>query len=625
MLASALIVLAYMPGLHGPYLLDDIGNLEPLHRWVEGRLGWHAVVFDNRSGPTGRPVSMLTFLFDAWREPALNSAGFKATNLAIHILTAWLAFAVVWRVALASGGWDKRHALALGVILAVIWMWMPIQVSTVLYVIQRMAQLAALFTLAAIVAYLHARSCLDEGRTRRGTIFLWLVAPFLSLCAILGKENGALAFPLFAVAEFTLYRRPRPRQVHAFLALTVGLPCLAFLGFMATHPLFFASSYGGRTFTLSERLLTEPRVLWSYLQTAFFPVGERMGLYHDNFPVSTSLWQPATTVLAIVAWLGVLVLAWRLRRRAPLFTFGVGAFFVAHAMESGPVALELYFEHRNYLPLVFALIAVAGLILAMPRPRARVQVAAGACGGLLLLVYLAGTWSTASGWADDNTFYATQYRYNPTSPRLLSNLAGRSMQAGDLKSALYFIGQGETYSPAVEAATTTMWRLGAYCTAKTPVPDDLYGELATRATGRITTYYMVALELLADQAQGGCPGLDANRVAVTTIQWIDASSQPVGAQELWRSRYNAARLLAAADHMQEARDEVRKAWLASAHNDGVGVLLFQLNATLGDKAGCEEVLAYLERDARGDNADLATAAAAFRKALDSGQIGKATP
>ncbi|MGA7437413.1 MAG: hypothetical protein WBW32_04695 [Luteibacter sp.] len=625
LLASIVVILAYLPGLHGPFLLDDVGNLEPLHRWTEGRLGWRGVVLDNRSGPTGRPLSMLTFLFDAWRMPALASIAFKPTNLAIHIVTACLAFTLTWRAALATRHFDQRQALGLGVIIAVVWMWLPIQVSTVLYVVQRMAQLAALFTLATLTAYLHARACINKGQRVRGGLVLWLLVPALGACAALSKENGALAFPLLAVAEITLFRGPRTRQVWAFLAITVGFPCLLVGTYLALHPWYFSAGYAGRPFTLDERLLTEPRVLWSYLQTAFFPVGPRMGIFHDNFPLSTSLWQPITTLLAIGAWVGVIVLAWLLRRRAPLFTFGVCAFLVAHTMESGPLSLELYFEHRNYLPLVFALIALAGLVFALPRPRARVQWAAAGCGALLMLVYLASTWNHATGWGDDNTFYSMQYRYNPTSPRLLSNLAGRSMEAGDLKSALYFIGQTETYSPKTEAATSTLWRFGAYCAAKTPIPDELYGELALRATGRVTSYAMVAVELLADQARDGCTGLDANRAANTVISWIDRSPQTPGEQELWRSRYNAARLLAASGHISEARDETQRAWIDSAHNNGVGVFLFQLNATLGDRERCGEVLAYLERAAHGDNKDLVETAKAFRQALDSGQIGNGKP
>jgi hypothetical protein len=405
----------------------------------------------------------------------------------------------------------------------------------------------------------------------------------------------------------------------------VGLPCLVVAGYLAIHPWYFSAGYAGRPFTLTERLLTEPRVLWSYLQTAFFPVGPRMGIYHDNFPLSTSLWQPMTTWLAIAAWLAVLVLAWILRHRARLFTFGVCAFFVAHAMESGPLSLELYFEHRDYLPLVFALIAMAGLVLALPPVRARVRVAAATCGMILLVVYLASTWNHATGWGDDNTFYAMQYRYNPTSPRLLSNLAGRSMQAGDLKSSLYFIGQAEQYSPKAEAATSTAWRIGAYCAAKEPVPEELYNELSARASGRITSYYMVAFELIAQQTEEGCPGIDASRIANTTIQWADRAPQTAGEQELWRTRYNAARLLASAGHIREARDEAHRAWVDGAHNNGVGVLLFQLNGTLGDTDACREVLGYLERSAHGDNKDLAETAAAFRQALDSGKIGSGTP
>src|ERR1700754_2018616 len=399
-------VVIYMPGLHGPYLLDDIGNLEPLKRWVEGRLGWQGVVFDNRSGPTGRPLSMLTFLLDAARNPSLQSFAFKPTNLAIHILCGALVFALARTAATSAGLSPNKIAVTAGFI-AVCWLWLPVQVSTVLYIVQRMAQLATLFSLACVLTYIVSRRRIDNG-CFTGHLLLWIAVPIFGAMATLSKENGALALPLCAVAEFTLFRQgSRSKSVLWFLSLTVALPVAAALVYLASHPRFFVNGYGGRDFTLGERLLTEPRVLWSYLQTTFFPVGPRMGIFHDNFPLSTDVVNPLTTLPAIIAWIAVAIWAFVWRQRAPLFAYGVFSFFTAHLMESGPISLELYFEHRNYLPSIFALIALAGLIHSFSLRLTSIATRALAvCGIALLGIYAIGTWNHATGWSRDDTFYA---------------------------------------------------------------------------------------------------------------------------------------------------------------------------------------------------------------------------
>jgi hypothetical protein len=80
-------VLAYWPGLSGPFMLDDYGAIAALGKY-DGVRDWEtfkAYVFGGHSGPTGRPVSLLTFLIDSQNWPA-DPWPFKRTNLIIHLL-----------------------------------------------------------------------------------------------------------------------------------------------------------------------------------------------------------------------------------------------------------------------------------------------------------------------------------------------------------------------------------------------------------------------------------------------------------------------------------------------------------------------------------------------------------
>lgn len=81
-------VVAYWPGLDGPFLLDDFGSIRALGDYG-GVVDWQSFkifVFGGHAGPTGRPVSLLSFLIDANNWPA-ESWPFKRTNLVIHLLT----------------------------------------------------------------------------------------------------------------------------------------------------------------------------------------------------------------------------------------------------------------------------------------------------------------------------------------------------------------------------------------------------------------------------------------------------------------------------------------------------------------------------------------------------------
>ena len=114
---------------------------------------------------------------------------FKAVNLALHLACGVVLFALTR--ALAGLRVDARAARTAALLACALWLLSPLLVSTVLYTVQRMAQLATLFSLAGLLCYVHGR--------RRGSRAA--VAAAFGLCwplAALSKENGAL-LPLLAL------------------------------------------------------------------------------------------------------------------------------------------------------------------------------------------------------------------------------------------------------------------------------------------------------------------------------------------------------------------------------------------------------------------------------------------
>src|SRR4051812_37775191 len=126
-LVALLCILAYLPGLAGPFVFDDTPNLvTPLQTWLDGAIGWREIVFGNHSGMLGRPISMLTFLGNA-AISGLDPAPFKATNLAIHLLCGALLYCLLKRL-LREDVLLARHASLAAILVSAVWLLHPMQV-----------------------------------------------------------------------------------------------------------------------------------------------------------------------------------------------------------------------------------------------------------------------------------------------------------------------------------------------------------------------------------------------------------------------------------------------------------------------------------------------------------------
>lgn len=346
----------YQPGISGPLLLDDWDNLSVLENApIDGWDGFRSFVFGNASGPTGRPVSMLSFLLDGRSWP-IDVASSKQTNILIHILCALSLLALAVCV-FYSVGVKRPRIYLLAFLSASIWALHPLNVSTVLYLIQRMTQLATLFSLIGLICFFVGRVLILQDVAKGLALLLLALFPF-GLLAVLAKENGALLLASFVIIELTLFQKLETNKAYTrWFRFGVIIPLCLFGTYLAATFLSSIEDYNYRTFSLLERLLTESRILVHYLSNIFLPQIEGFGLYHDDIVISTTLWQPLTTALSMACLLSLLVLSIRMRIKEPMFSFAVLWFFVWHFLESTYLPLELYFEHRNYLPMIGPILA----------------------------------------------------------------------------------------------------------------------------------------------------------------------------------------------------------------------------------------------------------------------------
>lgn len=407
--------LAYRPGLHSGFLFDDAANLPVLGEYghINSLDRLLRYLTSGRADPTGRPLSLLSLLLDARDWPA-PSYSFKRTNLLIHLINGALLYTLLKRLGSVLQMPPSESGIA-AVIGAGVWLLHPLFVSTVLYAVQREAMLPALFALLGLHAWLSARRRMLEGRSGGAACLLMAILGVTALAA-LSKPNGLLFPVLVLVVESVIPKpnSPEAARYRRWLLSSAGpVALLVLCGLMLVAVRNFGSGeVEGRNFSTFQRLITEPAILLKYLQLLFL-VDPRYGsLFHDQYVPAANLLSPWWTLPAILACFAACLLASITRRRCPAISLAVLFYFAGHLMESSSLSLELYFEHRNYLPSVM-LFWPLGLALTGSRWRiARVGLSAALLASLTFLTY-----TTARIWGSPLERAEIWVREAPDSPR----------------------------------------------------------------------------------------------------------------------------------------------------------------------------------------------------------------
>lgn len=436
----AATALAYWPGLRGGFIFDDLPNLVLSQAWKIGSFtptNIQRVLQSDISGELGRPLAMLSFAANhIWTGP--DPFALKLTNLFMHLTNGVLVYFLCRQLLpltlhgdRVAGRVELTSALVAGA-----WLLHPLQVSTVLYSVQRMEIGAATGVLGCVVMYLVARRHHLEGRPCLG----WFGLAGLFLLTGLGfKESAVVALPVLLLVEFFVlgFRNPNGRTSRALLifhSAWLGAALLVFSIFVlpgALQPV----EYAHRDFGVMQRLLSQGPVLTMYLSQILFPLPETMLFYYDQIEAPAGLFSPPRTALSFLVLMAVMSLALVLRRRWPLANLGVFWFFACHSLTSNVIPLELAFEHRNYLALLGPILAGSEILYRLTR-RLHGD-AAFTIGAAPVLALFGLCLIQASTWGDPFRLTAALAGRNPASPR--ANY--------DLGTRLYQIARGDTSSP----------------------------------------------------------------------------------------------------------------------------------------------------------------------------------
>jgi len=422
----------YWPGLRGPFLFDDFGTIvdnKAIHvtslAWEA--LWWAATSFDPGGVLGARPLSMAGFALNHVFG-GLDPWGYKLVGLIVHLANVVLVLLLTRRILGLLGTFAPTAALRVSFVVAFVWAVHPLQVSSVLYVVQRMETLAATFMLATLLCYLQARVRQMEGLRA----WPWLAACLpLALLGMLAKESGVLVATYGVLLEWGVlrFRAHSSRVTRFWTLLCVFAVIAATVGFLfVVVPANWFDPYAGRDFGTYERLLSQLRILCMYLGQMFLPLPSSLTFYYDDFQPSRGWLHPVSTVVSGMGLLALLLAAIALRRKAPLFCLGILWFFISHLLTSNVVGLELIFEHRNYLALlgvIWAVVAVVAHIrVGSPLVRWTVVVA--------IAVLLSGASMIRSSiWGDPLLLASDLAAENPRSARAANDLGAIYLEMSD--------------------------------------------------------------------------------------------------------------------------------------------------------------------------------------------------
>jgi hypothetical protein len=423
----------YWPGTDGPVLLDDVSNLRT-NLAGEGAADaappFRDYVLGNRSSPVGRPLSMVTFYADYFLPWPRVKAG-KTLNIALHLLNGLLLYGFLRRLGRQVGMVnDAAFLFAAG-----LWLLAPLAVSTVLYHVQRMAILAAMFSLLALHAWLSLHAAVIAGRRPWWRLAAWLLS---ILAAVLAKENAVPVALLSLLLGLLVLLpaaagAPQAARLRRWLLGALGAGLLALLAVLLLGGWqWIVDGYAPRTFDLGERLLTQTRVIGDYAAQFFVPDIARMGLAHDDFPVSRGLLDPPATLWMLSAWVlvaSLLLAAQRLPMGRPV-AFGLLFFLLMHSVESSVLALEIYFEHRNYLPSLGLSISVAFLLAGLGRRLPQTCHAVLGLAAVYLVAHAAALASQVNVWTDRTSIAVAEIAAHPESARANRAMAVVAARAG---------------------------------------------------------------------------------------------------------------------------------------------------------------------------------------------------
>jgi hypothetical protein len=440
LLAFLVITFAvYWPGLSGSWLFDDFPNIVDNQGVQPHAASISSLVRAALSSPSSefkRPLASLSFALN-YLAGGLNPWGWKLYNVVLHLLNAILVFALSRQLLLAvkeraSGSQFEPLPSALeriDIVAALIaggWMLLPINITAVLYVVQRMESMANLFVLLGLLGYVHGRRLMlcNDSQSWRGFRLCALSLVAATAIGLLAKETAVMLPFYAALIEWVVFglRRDNHRndlRIAVLFLVVLVLPMIAGLSWLLPG-LINPATWASRDFTMTTRLLSEARIVVDYIVWSVLPTPHDLSFYHDDFRVSAGLLQPWTTLACILALAALVVSICALRKRHPLVSLGLALFLGCQLLTATIIPLELIFEHRNYFASFGLMLAIIPVLVPQAQHvdgAPRFVLARSVLLGGLLLLWASQTLATSIEWDNPISMAESLAHRRPNSPR----------------------------------------------------------------------------------------------------------------------------------------------------------------------------------------------------------------
>lgn len=529
-----LVFFIYLPVLNSPFLLDDKPNLAGLEQINTSSQIW-PYVFSSTAG--SRPLAYATFAVQAksWRQQ--NPTPFKAINLLLHLINAGL-LGVLCHILLPAIA-PKKERLIIVVTAAGLWAIHPIHVNTILYTVQRMTILSTTFSLLALVSYcLHYNPQMNTKQAiARSTAF----ALFLS-CAVFSKENGILTSLFLLPCLYLLNYSTKTNNINRFFNYcNVLLPFIALLSYLIVHFKFW-QHYSYRDFTLAERLMTQTLIVGEYINKLVLPWPSKFSVLQDGFNLVNTPFNKSF-IATFIFFCTTAFCTVGFRKKQPVFFFGVLWFAFGHLLESSFVALELYFDHRNYQPSMGLIFAAIFYSVKLWQNHPRYRKVLGVIFTLIVMHFSFVSYIEARSWQSQETLIRSNLHDNPKSQRAWQELAQWQFENGavfsSIKTLLYI---REEFS---STAGNELNLLNLLCLTKQPTHEQMQRVLSLPVNSKNFKNIDNAIKSLANTAKNNiCSDFSITQYRQILRHFLNYSSEGI-------QRHNLIFLLAQSHYSEQ--------------------------------------------------------------------------
>lgn len=433
---AGLVVSVHAPILRAGFVWDDTALVlrDPLIRsWRLIPEGFqHFLFVDATPSNFFRPLQRLSYTLEYWAF-AFRPAPYHVTNILLHIATASALF--FFALALFElYNLSRKLRLVLAAIVAAAWAVHPIHSAVVDYVSGRADALAALFGFIGL--YFAVRALAVKGRA--GLIF-HAIAGLAFLAASLSKESGLIFLGIWII--LILLRRATSMFIPAGIAIAFVLTIYVTLRLQA-DPVSVPQL--GRPAPLLVRPIIAVRALAEYSALALFPVNLHVERDVESHPwgfdpasLNATAWRELQTLAGITLFALLLVWTVRARIREPLVFLLLVFGAISYAPISGLFPLNATVaEHWIYVPSAFVLLAVAVQVSSLTRDGSkRLRTTAIVITVIWMAFVGLRTFFRAQDWKNQRTFLERTIAAGGNSARMIINLAGVEITAGNFDRA----------------------------------------------------------------------------------------------------------------------------------------------------------------------------------------------